>query len=54
MVQITFLWDLFVYEHLPACMSVHHVYAGYAWKSEKDTESPGAGVTGNYESPCGS
>lgn len=53
MAQLAFSWDLFVYEHLPTCMSVHHVYSGYTWESEKGTESPGAGVIGSNEPPCG-
>lgn len=53
MAQLAFIWDLFVYEHLPASVSVHHVYSGYPWMSEKGTESPGAGVIGSNEPHMG-
>lgn len=34
---------------LPACMTVHHMCAGYLWRPEEGTGSPENGRTDSYD-----
>lgn len=46
-----FLW--YAYEHLPACMSLHHVCAWYVYMPEKGVTPPGSIGTDVSEWACG-
>ena len=50
--SLTFL-RFYVYEHLSACIYVHHVNACCLWRPEESIRSPGTGVKDGYELPCG-
>jgi hypothetical protein len=43
----------YVYDFLPACISVHCMCAWFLRRAEESSRFPGTGITDNHEPTCG-